>query len=405
MKYLLCALLVWVAAGCNDDEVKDADFKIYSSKSDLRFRTAGESYTIIIHARGPWAVTECPQWASVTPSEGEGSCEATLVVEPNPGYVRRGDLTVEFDGRRTETFHLRQKGDIIRGLPVKWLFSADYFQSGKYNDDFIERNALAAETGRGTLGFYRAPENAGAAAVEREVSQAGHPVVSGILPGDYWLFRASAEDDIEPGVDLHVSFRTRSSAGGPRYWMLEYRDGAAWLPLGDLRRRDFAVQSDGAGGAAADGGAPVVVESFEYTFDLIEDLTGSKRVGTDNASIDLDFSLGSRIAAGTDIEVRFRCVSSRVCVESTDTEKPEDSEKPGESEQPTDPTESTEPSGPDDSTEPAAPDDPTEPTEPAEPEEPSEPDPAPVERNNRIVGDTRTQPSITVVDTEFAGIE
>ncbi len=378
LKYLLFASILWAAAGCNDDDITDADFAVYVSKSDLRIKTAGESFPVIVHARGPWNVTDCPGWASVEPMRGEGSCEVTVTVAANADYVRRGELRIAY-GDRSQTLSLRQNGILLRGLPVKWLFSAADYQSGKYNEAFVLRNALPAETGRGVLGFFQTPENAEMATIERAVAEdTGHPVVCGVLPGDYWLFKATAEDDVEAGTTLHVYFPTRSSGAGPRYWMLEYRDGAAWLPLGNLREAEIIREIEPAAEGGTEDGTPDEPRTeritFEYTLDLVRDLTGAKVIGTDNASIDLDFVPSAPIPAGTDIEVRLRCVSAIPCIEKSEPESP-------------------------DPDMPETPD-----SEVVRTEEGSEE--VEVDKGfNRIAGTLNAQPSITVVDTEFAGIE
>lgn len=384
LKYLLFASVLWAAAGCNDDDVADADFKVYASKSDLRIKTAGESFSIIVHARGPWHVAECPEWASIVPTEGDGSCEATVTVTANADYIRRGELRIAY-GDCSQTLLLRQNGILVRGLPVRWLFSAANYQSGKYNEAFVLRNALPAETGCGSIGFYQDPQNALTATIERAVEEdTGHPVVCGVLPGDYWLFKAAAEDDVEAGTTLHVYFPTRSSGAGPRYWMLEYRDGEVWLPLGDLREAEIVREIESAAEGGAEDETPEDPRTeritFEYTLDLVQDLTGAKVIGTDNATVNLDFVPERRIPAGTDIEVRLRCVCAIPCVEKNEPETPETPEVPGEDSE----TPKTEASR-------------------ADGDAGSE---AEVDKGfNRIAGTLNTQPSITVVNTEFAGID
>ena len=271
----------------------------------------------------------------------------------------------------------------MRGLPVRWLFSAANYQSGKYNEAFVLRNALPAETGSGSIGFYQDPQNALTATIERAVEEdTGHPLVCGVLPGDYWLFKAAAEDGVEAGTALHVYFPTRSSGAGPRYWMLEYRDGEAWLPLGNLREAEIVREIESAAEGDAEDETPEDPRTeritFEYTLDLVQDLTGAKVIGTDNATVNFDFVPEHRIPAGTDIEVRLRCVSAVPCVEKSEPETPE---TPGDPETPK--TEASRADG----------------------DAGSEADTEVDKGFNRIAGTLNTQPSITVVNTEFAGID
>lgn len=79
---------------------------------------------------------------------------------------------------------------------------------------------------------------------------------------------------------MHIKFITRSAAGAARYWSLEYLDNESWKPISAQRT------------------AQVAGESVIYTLDLVTDLTGNKRVGSDNAQIDNDFTLSAQITAG-----------------------------------------------------------------------------------------------------------
>ena len=64
----------------------------------------------------------------------------------------------------------------------------------------------------------------------RTVGSTGHPFVTGVWQGDYWLFEASDGYTYKAGTKVHIKFVTRVSGTGMKYWMLEYWDGLAWQP-------------------------------------------------------------------------------------------------------------------------------------------------------------------------------
>ena len=65
---------------------------------------------------------------------------------------------------------------------------------------------------------------------KRIIGGTGHPYVSGVWPGDYWLFSATDNYEYPAGTNLHIKFLTRVSGTGHKYWMLEYFDGNDWQP-------------------------------------------------------------------------------------------------------------------------------------------------------------------------------
>lgn len=58
----------------------------------------------------------------------------------------------------------------------------------------------------------------------------GQPYVTGMWIGDYWLFEATDGTTYPAGTKVNVSYLTRTSATGIKYWRLEYLDGADWKP-------------------------------------------------------------------------------------------------------------------------------------------------------------------------------
>lgn len=62
----------------------------------------------------------------------------------------------------------------------------------------------------------------------RVVGSTGEPYVSGSWVGDYWHFEAQAS--IPAGALVGVSYVSRTSGTGMKYWLVEYLDGDTWKP-------------------------------------------------------------------------------------------------------------------------------------------------------------------------------
>ena len=197
-------------------------------------------------------------------------------------------------GDETRTIAVFQQGAyIVKGFPVEWLFTADYYATGKYTNAFVFDNALPAEIGEGTISYVQ--DAANTRTIQKVVGTTGHPYLSGSLTGDYWLFQIPVKETLPAGTVMHIKFITRSAAGAARYWSLEYLDNESWKPISAQRT------------------AQVAGESVIYTLDLVTDLTGNKRVGSDNAQIDNDFTLSAQITAGNRLQCRLRCAADIAC--------------------------------------------------------------------------------------------
>ena len=121
----------------------------------------------------------------------------------------------------------------------------------------------------------------------RTVGASGHPYVTGVWPGDYWLFTLGEADGPQypAGTKLHINFLTRLSGTGQKYWLLEYWDGQAWQAAADVQ--DGAV---GEGDAA---------QSFKYNF---EPTTSSS-----NSTVDVTWTLA---AATSTPMFRYTCMAN-----------------------------------------------------------------------------------------------
>ena len=197
-----------------------------------------------------------------------------------------------FESLNTEVSVSQVRTRQALGFPVEWLFSAA--DMSKYTTDFVNNNFISPESGSGTICYMRNPDNTGT--FKKSVGSTGHPTVAGTLWGDYWEFSVPATEDIPANSIAHIKFITRSSAGGPRYWVLEYLDGETWYSFGE--KRSTEIENEG---------------TIEYTLDLVEDLLNPKTVGTSNALIDTDLTLQHPIPTGATLQIRYRCVSNRAC--------------------------------------------------------------------------------------------
>ena len=128
-------------------------------------------------------------------------------------------------------------------LNVQWLFTADAMTA--YADNF-GTTAGVADKAAGDGGMYVQANAAGEGKISyvqvdkteldvdgkatRITGGTGHPYVTGIWPGDYWLFEATDGTEYAAGTAVNISYITRTSKTGHKYWRLEYLDGAEWKP-------------------------------------------------------------------------------------------------------------------------------------------------------------------------------
>lgn len=296
MKKTLYSLFIGLVAltlpGCDDD--KDAvAFAVSTDK--WSFAKEGGIQHLIVSSPGKWECTEKPDWCTLIPEKAAGPLEVKIDCSANEEKKREGTLVLTC-GNKTCTIAVSQQGSyLLKGFPVEWLFTKDYFTSGKYTAAFEAENSLPAESGEGTISFVQDPANSGAT-ITRKIGGTGHPYVKGHLKGDYWTISVPVKTTIPSHTVLHVKFITRSTTAGARYWTLEYLDGSDWKTLGNKR----SVQVDGEG-------------TISFTYDLVEDLTGSKKIGSDNAEVDEDFTLTKQVDAGQALQLRLRCESNLAC--------------------------------------------------------------------------------------------
>lgn len=87
---------------------------------------------------------------------------------------------------------------------------------------------------------------------------------------DYWLFSVPVAS-LDAGMIVSVTFATRSSAAGPKYFMLEYMDGDQWLPASEVfkvpENQDYSYTHE----MPQAGASRVVAEKFTLANAIIED--------------------------------------------------------------------------------------------------------------------------------------
>lgn len=292
------AALASLSVCCSDDENSDVVLDL-SKKEVWLCNASGASQRVIVSAPAGWTCTDIPEWCSVAPSSAAGSREIKITCLPNEDKTRKAILRIRCaDGQEVE-YRIKQSGKyIVNGFPVEWLFTADYYASGKYTSAFVDDNALPAEVGTGYISYTRNPEYpTDGDKFLITIGGTGHPYVRSFMKGDSWTFTVPVtEEAIPEGATMNVKFITRSSAGGPRYMMVEYFEDGEWNAVGELRR------------ATVDGEGEIA-----YNVDLTSDLTGNKKLGTDNAQVDMDFVLKGGCAVGGEVRVRYRAVSNMGC--------------------------------------------------------------------------------------------
>ncbi|MBO5832744.1 MAG: fimbrillin family protein [Alistipes sp.] len=114
----------------------------------------------IIRAQGPWEVVECPDWVTVSPSEGDGKEELTITVKSQPAgsQTREGRIVFSLKGKDYTTYtDVRQVGATVgedqvvvlqnatkgnKAIPLFLVgegYCADDIVSGKYLSDMKEQ--------------------------------------------------------------------------------------------------------------------------------------------------------------------------------------------------------------------------------------------------------------------------
>lgn len=192
-------------------------------------------------------------------------------------------------------------------LHAEWLFSADAMAA--YADDFGTTAGLSDKeagdggqfvnanvAGNGKITFVQIDKTVLDAdgKAKRITGSTGHPTAYGVWPGDYWLFEATDGYAYPANTTVGISFITRTSKTGMKYWRLEYIDGTEW-------KAAMPVTKETING-----------EEAEYNIVMNED-------GSTNVEINTTVTLS---APTKDIKFRMLCVANAQANGGAALEKP-----------------------------------------------------------------------------------
>ena len=159
--------------------------------------------------------------------------------------LSRNTYTTRMTGRTDTALEIKVGGEDV--MYTEWLFTEEAVVDGTapYISTFggLEGDAVtnseagdgrcyvaANVSGYGRISYVQVDkESYNSTNPKRYVGSTGHPVVKGVMAGDYWLFEATDDKEYPAGTKLNISFRTRISSAGQKYWMLECWDGARWI--------------------------------------------------------------------------------------------------------------------------------------------------------------------------------
>ncbi len=130
---------------------------------------------------------------------------------------------------------------VLEGFPVKWVVR---MPDNTFASTFPADGTIPPVSGSGLITFHneagKAADSAGK--VLLDVSD-NSPRAQGVWPGDYAEFVASSP--VSRGSIVKLSFATRVSGSGQKYWRLEYRDGEQWKVAGKTSTDESVTGPDG----------------------------------------------------------------------------------------------------------------------------------------------------------------
>ena len=158
-------------------------------------------------------------------------------------------------------------------LPVKWAASAnDYPKWSSKTVGYIE-----PVEGFGQISYTfnqekRTADGVPDAAASKTDVSGSNPRVNGAWPGDYWEFMSYVP--AKAGQIIKLEFEGRISAGGMRYWRMQYKDGNDWkdcravktVKVGD-KQVEVNYTDDLYEGGSADTFNKVIVHAVKYAND------------------------------------------------------------------------------------------------------------------------------------------
>ena len=212
----------------------------------------GEKKTsALIHTAGSW------EWQTETIVISGVDDETRITIRPTTFTGEPDTIGKSYrwflDNVKVEKYEGEVPGQ-VEPLNVSWLFSADAMNDATtgYAATFGTTAGVEDKTagdggqyvnanvsGNGKITYvqidktsltYTSDKNGNPYKSTRITGGTGQPYVTGMWIGDYWLFEATDGTTYPAGTKVNVSYLTRTSATGIRYWRLEYLDGADWKP-------------------------------------------------------------------------------------------------------------------------------------------------------------------------------
>ena len=182
-----------------------------------------------------------------------------------------------------------------------YVYNANPGDGGHYIDANWNGNGRITFVQIDKTGMTNGSKNAG-----HNVGSTGHVCCKGNWTGDYWLFKATSSSELAAGTKIHVKYIFRSSASGPGYFLVQYKDGGEW-------KNCSLVEEWGVLKKADNNGTPgqVLEENCQFTFTTAqtktvgsEELTFNARTradGSSNTNVDTVFEL---TVPTTTVEIR-----------------------------------------------------------------------------------------------------
>lgn len=219
--------------------------------------------TLTVKCNWDWTITqnEADDWFSVVPMSGEAGKEYTvkITVQNNTSDTRSAVIAIvseEVMGTRAETrLEIMQESGGGGGLPMTGLDNpVEWFFNGAEGTDytvptqqFVEENNLRPASGNGSISYfhtYKEQTGTDDPDCKRFIGGTGQPYVTGAWPGDYWLFDVPVKN-FKTGTKVKISFVSRISGTGQKYWTLEYKSSTStsWKAAGELQTATFNGQT------------------------------------------------------------------------------------------------------------------------------------------------------------------
>lgn len=249
------------------------------------------AFKVTVDANEDWTMTADGDWFTVSATEGKADASTEFTVTPKihaagDFAAREGKLTLAGATATAEIAVAQAAADLTptlaAGADVYWSFSADDYTANTYNYAFEVDNLLHAAGGNAYMQYIEGegkqdPDNK----FTRMIGSTGHPYVTGAWPGDYWLITCPTTA-LAAGTKINFKALSRTSGTGMLYWVMEYFNGATWVPTSELKTVEVGGQT------------------VQYNLE----------VKSSNITIDETVALPVAVPAGFNMQFRVRCVAN-----------------------------------------------------------------------------------------------